>query len=136
MFIEYREGYKYQLNKNVKLKTPIVGERVHHKYFDLYADGTLEIREGYAWDGPSGPTLDTQDSLGPSLVHDVFCQMMRLELLSYNKWQDTVNEFFREHCKRCGMNAFRAWYWYRAVEFADAGRPDGKDPNPVLTAPI
>ena len=69
------------------------------------------------------------------LVHDVFCQAMRIEMLSYNDWQDKVNEFFREHLKACGMGSFRAWYWYRAVEFADAGRPDGKDPNPVLDAP-
>ena len=30
----------------------------------------IVIKEGYAWDGASGPTVDTYDSLQPSLIHD------------------------------------------------------------------
>jgi len=133
--IRYREGYKYQLAEDFRIKTPIVGESIRHDYFQLYKNGNLLVKKSYAWDGASGPTFDTQASMEPSLVHDVFCQMMRTELLSFNKWQDTVNDFFREHCISKGMNWFRARYWYMAVEFADAGRPDGKDPNPVIEAP-
>jgi len=135
MTIYYRDGYRYQLAKDFRITTPIKGESLRHDYFELYKSSVLLVKKGYAWDGASGPTIDTKDSMEPSLVHDVFCQAMRLELLSFNKWQDTVNEFFRDHCKMCGMNSFRAWYWYRAVEFADAGRPDGSDPNPILEAP-
>ena len=132
--IYYREGYKYQLAEDYEIQTPIKAT-LKHDYYTLTKSGKLKVKKGYAWDGASGPTMDTKDSMSPSLVHDVFCQAMKLELLSYNDWQDKVNEFFREHLKACGMGSFRAWYWYRAVEFADAGRPDGKDPNPVQEAP-
>lgn len=132
--IRYREGYKYQLAETFVIMTPIKAT-VRHEYFTLTKSGKLTIKAGYAWDGASGPTLDTKDSMEPSLVHDVFCQAMRLEILSYNQWRRVVSEFFREHCKACGMNAFRAWYWYQAVEFANAGRPDGNDPNPIMEAP-
>lgn len=133
--IRYREGYKYQLAEDFRIKTPIVGESIRHDYFQLSKNGNLLVKKGYAWDGASGPTIDTKDSMEPSLVHDVFCQMMRTELLSFNKWQDTVNSFFREHCKACGMNSFRAWYWYQAVEMTNAGQPTGVEPYPVLEAP-
>lgn len=132
--IRYREGYKYQLAEEFSIATP-VKDSVQHEFFTLTEDGVLTIRAGYAWDGASGPTIDTKDSMEPALVHDAFCQAMRIELLSYNKWHRVVNEFFYEHCKACGMNAFRAWIWYKAVSFANAGRPDGNDPNPILEAP-
>jgi hypothetical protein len=134
--IYYREGYKYQLAKDFTIQTPITPSKsVKHQFFTLTPSGKLTVKSGYAWDGASGPTIDTKDSMSPSLVHDVFCQMMRSEMLSFNDWQDKVNEFFREHLKQCGMGSFRAWYWYQAVEFADCGRPDGKEDNPVLEAP-
>jgi len=133
--IYYRDGYKYQLAVDFRIQTPVVGTRVSHKFFDLFENGVLVVYAGYAWDGASGPTFDTESSMAPSLVHDVLCQMMRLELIEWAKWHDIVSEFFHQHLRRCGMGAIRAWYWYRAVKWANAGKPDGNDPNPVLTAP-
>ena len=134
--IRYRAGYKYQLAEDYTVRTPVCpDDDIIHDWFVLTRIGVLLIKSGYAWDGASGPTFDTKSSMRPSLVHDVFCQMMRTELLSFNKWQNAVNDFFREHCISKGMNWFRARYWYMAVEFAEAGRPDGEDPNPVIEAP-
>ena len=37
----------------------------------------MSVQKDYAWDGPSGPTIDTRNSLRASLVHDVLYQAMR-----------------------------------------------------------
>ena len=41
------------------------------------------VEKDYAWDGPSGPTIDTSNSMRASLVHDVLYQAMREEGLAY-----------------------------------------------------
>ena len=36
--------------------------------------GHIIVRKGYCWDGPSGPTLDTEDAMRASMFHDVLYQ--------------------------------------------------------------
>lgn len=132
--IFYREGYKYQLAQEYSLQTPIKGTHIEDEYFLLLDDGLLTIRKGYAWDGASGPTIDTKSSMRASLVHDVFCQVMRDKRLAFI-WQNHVNRLFYTHCVEDGMWKWRAAMWHLAVEFADAGNPkQGPDRN-LLTAP-
>lgn len=136
MTIYYRSGYKYQLAESYSVATPIKPTTpVKHEFFTLTKTGKLWIKRGYAWDGASGPTFDTKSSMRPSLVHDVFCQMMRSKLLDFDQWQDKVNELFKQHCIEDGMGGFRAGYWHAAVEFANAGHPDQGESNPVQEAP-
>jgi len=136
MTIKYRAGYKYQLAESYSVATPIKPlTPIKHEFFTLTKTGKLWIKRGYAWDGASGPTFDTKSSMRPSLVHDVFCQMMQTGLLDYDLWQDKVNELFKQQCIEDGMWSWRAWLWYQAVEFADAGHPDQGDSNPVQEAP-
>ena len=135
MSIKYREGYKYQLAEDELTKTPITGNYIDHKFFTLYENGDLLAKEGYAWDGASGPTFDTKSSMRASLVHDIFCQMMETKQLSYDIWQDTVNIFFKQMCIEDGMWKIRAHLWYKAVEFADAGNPNQGPDDKILEAP-
>ena len=65
--MKYKEGYKYVLAEDYKIKTPIIGNSIKHDYFTLAKNGTLTVKKGFAWDGASGPTLDTKDSMSPSL---------------------------------------------------------------------
>lgn len=133
--IRYSEGYKYQLEALYACETPITGSLIEDDLFTLYESGLLVIRKGFAWDGASGPTFDSKSSMRASLVHDVFCVCMRDGRLSYEKWQDTVNEFFRQQCIEDGMWHWRAGLWHAAVELADAGNPDQGRDRVVLTAP-
>lgn len=133
--IRYSEGYKYQLEALYACETPVTGTLIEDDLFTLYESGLLVIRKGFAWDGASGPTFDTKSSMRASLVHDVFCVCMRDGRLSYEKWQDTVNEFFRQQCIEDGMWHWRAGLWHAAVELADAGNPDQGRDRVVLTAP-
>ena len=134
--IKYREGYKYQLAESLEIQTPVTGEKAVDDFFELRPDGMLLVRAGYAWDGASGPTFDTPASMAPSLVHDVFCQLMRDGRVGFEKWQDTVNEFFREMCIAAGMWEWRASLWHRGVEFGDAGNPDQGPGRKILEAPL
>lgn len=131
--IQYLDGFKYQLDKDYSLQTPVVGESFSDTYFSLALSGVLYIKRGYAWDGASGPTFDSKSSMRASLVHDVFCQVMRDGRLSYDKWQDIVNTFFAEMCIEDGMWGIRAAAWHAAVELADAGNPiQGRDRIPKI----
>ena len=78
--------------------------------------GTLAINKGYSWDGPSGPTIDTEDSLRASLVHDALYQLIREGRLPLKarRWADKE---FRRILKEDGMNLFRRWIWYFAVHY-------------------
>lgn len=135
MRIKYSEGYKYQLEELYACSTTIVGELIEDDLFTLYPTGLLVIRKGFAWDGASGPTFDTKNSMRASLVHDVFCVCMRDGRLSYERWQDTVNELFRLQCIESGMWRWRANLWHAAVEFADAGNPDQGPDRETKEAP-
>ncbi len=135
MKFKYRAGYKYQLAETVSIQTPITGVRIKEEFFDLQENGVLTAYSGYAWDGASGPTIDTDDSMGPSLVHDVFCQAQRARQLDYEKYHAIVDAFFGRMCRDCGMWKVRAGAWHSAVAFADAGDPSQGVSNPVQEAP-
>jgi len=50
-----------------------------HPYLKLDGDGQFEFSKGYAWDGPSGSTVDTLNFMRGSLVHDALYQLIRME---------------------------------------------------------
>ena len=102
--IFYTSGYKYQLHKDAMVQTGIIPtEPIFTQFIDLSATGLLIIRAGYAWDGPSGPTIDRPKKhvMRGALVHDALYQLMRLKLLpqsfrhridriAYNIWISDV----------------------------------------------
>lgn len=133
--IHYIAGTKYQLAEDYEVQTPVVGEAIDDPLFTLYRDGFLRVRKGFAWDGASGPTFDTKASMSASLVHDVFCILMRDGRISYDRWQDAINLFFEEMCVKAGMWRWRARLWHAGVEFGDAGNPDAGPDRIIQTAP-
>lgn len=133
--IFYRSGYKYQLVKDYTTETKIrPGATIDTDYIRLGMDGALTIKKSYAWDGPSGPTLDTKDSMRGSLEHDAKYQLMREEYIS-REWRETADEELKETCIKDGMWSGRANLWYIAVEVfaADAASPGHNEE--VLEAP-
>lgn len=85
---------------------------------------TLYVTAGYQWDGPSGPTLDSQDTMRGSMVHDVLYQAIRLGFLAMDH-RETADLILRRICCEDGMGAVRAWVWFEGVRrFAGyAARP-------------
>ena len=109
--IRYRDGYKYQLVETYTCKTSIVGQQSESEFIKLDDDGTLTIRRGYAWDGPSGPAIDTKNFMRGSLVHDALYQLMREGLIP-ESLRDAADRVLRDICREDGMTALRGWWVY------------------------
>lgn len=150
--IHYRDGYRYQLARPFACATPFrPAGLVKGAYRILYPTGRLLIRKGYAWDGPSGPSVDTKSFMRGSLVHDALYQFLRegkvlhmepnepgglvdTQFLNPDGWREIADNLLHEHCREDGMSRIRAWFVLRVVRrFAgDAAKPAEK--KKVLTA--
>tara|TARA_R110000772_G_scaffold268452_1_gene395563 strand:+ start:8691 stop:9092 length:402 start_codon:yes stop_codon:yes gene_type:complete len=114
--MKYKKGYKYQLTEDEVTQTPIhPAEDIDTHFITLTKTGLLTVRNGYAWDGPSGPTVDTDNSMTPSLNHDAFAQLMRMMLLS-RMWRILTNVFFAQQCLKRKMWRARAWFWKNTLD--------------------
>jgi len=134
--IAYRGGYKYQLNQSYSIQTEIKPEEaVDTEYLSLSLDGFLTIKKGYAWDGPSGPTIDTLNFMRSSLVHDAFYQLMRERFLDKKKWREPADRLLQNHCKKDGMSSIRAWLVYHGVRLGGGPAADPAHDKPVIRAP-
>lgn len=133
--IKYRSGYKYQLAEDYRLGIELFpAAAICTEYIDLDPEGILTIRKGYAWDGPSGPTIDTRNTLRGSLVHDALYQLMRQGRLpqSVRLLADNIaHRIWRED----GMSAWRAFLWRRELGKFAAAAADPKNMKTVQTAP-
>lgn len=133
--IRYREGYNYQLAQDYSVATAIKPMGfVRSALLRLDTDGELYILAGYAWDGPSGPALDTPNFMRGSLVHDALYQLMCEGLLSYS-WREAADQELRRVCLEDGMSAIRAWWVYQGVRFGGGPHARPSSANPVLAAP-
>lgn len=132
--IEYHAGYKYQLHKTYAVPTGIMPPMpIVTDFLCLDTDGRLTISAGYAWDGPSGPTIDTQNFMRGSLVHDAIYQLLRDGLISPHR-KTTADKLLRTMCREDGMSAIRAWWVYLAVDKFGNGSCK-RQLQPILTAP-
>ena len=116
--IRYRGGYKYQLVDDYCTQvTPKPEKFILTPFVRLDLDGYLYIVSGYAWDGPSGPAIDTSNFMRGSLVHDALYQLMRLGHLEAGKHRKMADEDLRRLCLEDGMSSIRAWWVYQGVRF-------------------
>jgi len=115
--IHYKKGYKYQLAQDYRIRTEItLGAPISFDYLYLSMSGWLRIRAGYAWDGASGPTFDTKNSMRGSLVHDALYQLIRNGLLPGKGCQQAADDLLFEICREDGMSWLRAILWWKAVQ--------------------
>lgn len=134
--ITYRDGYKYQLAEPFEFQSSIIPPMaVANAYILLLADGRLSISQGYAWDGPSGPSLDTLDFMRGSLVHDALYQLMREGHLPPHLYREQADVLLRKMIREDGMNWIRASLVYWVVRrFGDPYADPSNERKPI-TAP-
>ncbi|MDH5471725.1 MAG: hypothetical protein OEY87_04455 [Gammaproteobacteria bacterium] len=112
----YRKGYKYQLHDDYGININIFPETsIITRFIDLTSDGNLIIKAGYAWDGPSGPTIDTKNFMRGSLVHDALYQLMREQKISQHH-KDFADRLLKTMCRDDGMSWLRAQMVYQGVK--------------------
>jgi hypothetical protein len=132
--IKFKSGYKYQLVESYSVMTPLRPVMdIAVPFIRLLKTGLLEIDAGYAWDGPSGPTIDTGTFMRGSLVHDALYQLIRMELLSMSK-RAVADQMLHDICVEDGMCKVRAWYVLKAMAFTKSAASP-KNIKPVLTTP-
>ena len=115
MKFDYVAGYKYQLKTNCVFHTHIKPKNtVRNQFIQLFSNGLLFITKGYAWDGPSGPAIDTPSFMQASLVHDALYQLMREGLVDINYRKD-ADLLLYKIAREDGMWKLRALWTYWAV---------------------
>ena len=134
--IVYKAGYKYQLKGNHITQIEIKPEApIDTEYLALTTSGTLTVKDGYAWDGPSGPTVDTLNFMRGSLVHDALYQLMREGHLDEDKHRDAADRLLQKMCKEDGMSTVRAWGVYQGVHLFGGPSADPASNKPRIRAP-
>lgn len=103
-------------------------------FISFTADGVFTIEPGFCWDGASGPTLDTSDSVCAALGHDCLYGLMGAGKLAVHIWKDIADLWFYKRLQSDGMIQYRAWAWYRAV--VTFGKPGYSADDVIHRAPI
>jgi len=134
--IFYSAGYKYQLRGDYDILTEICPQYdIGARFITLRADGLLTLMDGYTWDGPSGPALDTANFMRGSLVHDALYQLIRDNLIGY-EYRQYADRLLVRICREDGMSKIRAWWVYQAVRFGGAASANTRNQKPIIRAPI
>ena len=118
---------KYVLESDYKDRIPFETNEynIRTSYCTLMCDGTIVIHKGYQWDGASGPTIDTNDTMDGSLVHDILYQLIREGKLP-RKLRKKADKCIRRMCIDDGMPKWRANYWYFFLRIAGGGAANGR----------
>lgn len=149
-FVGYRAGMKYQQTGDRATQTPWKGVPSFKRRFSRFDGdtGVLYIFDGFAWNGASGPTIDSDSSIWPSGEHDDFYgaiadgwgadQQASLAAQAWQRWvlRRKVDVFFARRLVECGMSKWRAqaWLWGVRKFGASHAEPEGRDE--LLTAPL
>lgn len=114
--MEYTCGYKYQIRNEMRFRLPkeFDGFDIDTGYIAL-RDCVLTIRRGYAYNGASGPTFDTKNSMRPTAFHDAMYQLLVEQTLSRHL-KPLIDELFQELLRQDGMSAIRSAIWHRGVD--------------------
>lgn len=122
MSLKYRSlnSYKYQLEGDYGIRISIkTKELIMTEFIQLDPDGVLIIKKFYAWDGPSGPAIDTKNFMRGSLVHDVLYQLLRDGYLNQSLRME-ADKILKQICIEDGMSRLRAWWVYHGVRWGGA----------------
>ena len=106
--------WKYELLEPMECEVDLP-VNVRSDYIWLYGTSDrLIVDAHYAWDGPSGPTIDRPQNMRASLFHDALCQLIGEGLLD-KKYRRYADQLFRQHLLEDGMKPWLAWFYYQAV---------------------
>lgn len=114
--MKYKGGYKYQLVGDEYYETGIKGYVISTRWLELGLDGTLLVKDGNAWDGPSGPTFDTPSFMRGSLIHDALYKLIRKGYLPQH-YKNVADLILKDICLEDDMWPIRAWWVYKGVTY-------------------
>lgn len=111
-----RRKWKLRVDKTVYIRTRGWRKAVYvgNDYFTLIPGGMV-VRKGYSWDGASGPTIDTRNTVVGSLVHDVLYQACREGMIEFECWKDADKVLRRVLREQGEMAWLRRNLWYSGL---------------------
>ena len=133
--MKYRDGYKYQLTEQLLFETDIrPGRNVRSRWVELDKCGILRVREGFAWDGASGPVFDRLANMRGGCIHDALYYLMRNGHIPRNLWRAADLEYAK------ALREDGAWRITVAVDLFGLKLAAGRAAHPrdkkrILTAP-
>ena len=114
--IKYISGGKHQLVEDVSVQTNIYPqEDIVTRFVELNVDGMLTLKEGFFWDGASGPTIDPISSRRAAAIHDGLYRLAQKKLISGELNRRKTDRIFHEYLLKDGMWSWRAKVWVRMV---------------------
>lgn len=106
----------YTLLEAYTAQTFVMGETASCEECSLLANGQLIINKGFVWDGPSGPAVDTANTLMPSALHDGLYRLIRLGyLLKHNRLN--ADKSYRDSLKTWGVSWWRRTMHFKGVDW-------------------
>lgn len=133
-WLEYRDGFKYQLAKDYCILTEITGYTIDTSYIKLTEEGLLTLKCGYASDGSSGPTIDTRSTIRAPFVHDAIYWLIRNGHIDY-AYKAYADKLMKRILIEDGMWKARAGWWYLGVKWKGADSLYPSKERPILRAP-
>jgi hypothetical protein len=106
--------YKYQLIQDYFFKLPFTAPDVSLEDCGV-KDNNLYADAGFGYDGASGLTVDSENSMEGALVHDIGYRLLRAGLLP-SKFKGLFDRLFKIVLKRNGMGYLRRTIWFNAVK--------------------
>lgn len=117
------KGYKYRLTVPYHhvMSEYVSGQKGSIGPWVSLHGNYLFLREGYCWDGATGPAIDTDDFMAGSLVHDALYQLIGHGIIPKKPWKRYADNELVRVCKRAGMPWFRrTWVWLAVRAFGGA----------------
>ena len=133
----FKGDYKYVLAEDYDFDTGIASGGAELSFCSITPAGNLRVRRGYAWDGPSGPTIDTRSFMRGSLIHDALYQLLRetdFGNRQHHHKRESADSILHAVCLKDGMWAWRAGWVYRCVRAGGVSSAEAKK-RKVHTAP-
>ena len=116
--LKYQKGYKYQVYEDYSIQTTVKPkEIVFSDFIVLEENGMIHIKKGYAWDGASGPAIDTKNFRIGSLIHDALYQLMDEKQLNPKIYKELADKELVRLTRNDKMSKFRCWWVFEAVDY-------------------
>lgn len=106
--------YKYRSSFDEEYDTGILGVYATTEYITMYDDGRMVVKSGFLWNGASGPTIDTDNTMRASKGHDALYVLITLGVLNESH-RKRADKLLRKWLLEDGMAHVRAQLWYEGV---------------------
>src|SRR3989304_4733246 len=112
----HERNWKYQLAEDFECVLHFCVSRPVMTDFIQLIDNHLFEKKWYGWEGCSGPTVDTKNTMRAGLVHDSLYQLMRTNMLDRTHFKNLADTELRKILIEDKNCRFKAWYYYQGVQ--------------------